>query len=161
MVLNNEAHFETRVLANDRYFHKPVSMTFHGRDVFSPSAAHLSKNNIFRSFGPSTRKIHNLRIPQASYTQERINGEIIYMDRFGNAMTNISKTALLKFAKTHETHIMVKGKYKVSLKPFFSAGTPGSLIAVWNSNDLLEFAVRDDSAEKHYGLKIGDSVTLR
>ena len=160
MVLNNEDHFEARVLANDRYFHQPVSMTFHGRDVFSPAAAWLSKGDIFKSLGPQTRKVHHLRLPQATYTQDRITGEIIYIDRFGNAMSNISKPTLVKFAKLHGTHITVKEKHKVSLKPFFSAGAPGSLIAVWNSNDLLEFAVKDDSAESRHGIKIGDSVVL-
>ena len=56
--------------------------------------------------------------------------------------------------------IRLKTKSKVSIKPFFSAGSKGMLMAVWNSNGALEFAVRDDSAEKLYGLKVGDSVAV-
>ena len=46
LVLRDEAGYEARALVNDRYFHKPVSSTFHGRDVFSPSAATCNKGSM-------------------------------------------------------------------------------------------------------------------
>ena len=159
MALEREKKYEARMIQNDRYFMKPVSSTFHGRDIFSPSAAHLSRKNIFRSLGPLIHKVHKLNLPQVKANAKFLQGEIIYLDRFGNAFTNISKSNLGK-KTSHSVSVEVR-KNRVSLKPFFSAGSKGSLIAVWNSSDLLEFAVREESAEKLYGLKVGDPVMLR
>lgn len=173
MVLEREKKYEARAMTNDRYFMKPVSSTFHGRDVFSPSAAYLSKKNVFRSFGPIIRQIHKLHLPQAKVSAKAIQGEIIYIDRFGNAFTNISKSNLhfygtgsvagqVFFRSKRAKPVPARtGTVAVHIKPFFSAGSKGSLIAVWNSSDLLELAVRDDSAEKLYGIKVGDPVLVR
>ena len=161
LVLQGEEKFEARALTNDRYFRKPVSATFHGRDVFSPSGAWLSKRNIFESFGPRLHKLHSLHIPKAYRTDHTIKGEIVYVDHFGNAISNICKKQFPSLSKAHDAAILIRGKHHVYFKPFFSAGTRGTLIAVWNSNHLLELAVREDSAEKLYGLKIGDSIAIR
>ncbi|MBI3999574.1 MAG: SAM-dependent chlorinase/fluorinase [Candidatus Omnitrophica bacterium] len=162
MVLAEEKGFEVRAIVNDRYFRKPVSSTFHGRDIFSPSAAWLSKKNIFRSFGPilPPSKLHQFSIPMAIRNSNSLRGEIIYIDHFGNAMTNISKDKL-KHSAHGQTHILIKGKYKVRVKPFFSAGKSGELFAVWNSADRLELAVREGSAERLFGLQVSDSVTVK
>jgi S-adenosylmethionine hydrolase len=182
MVLQHEKKYEVRAIANDRYFMKPVSATFHGRDIFAPSAAHLSKKDVFRSFGPHIQRIHQIDFAQVKTSAKSLQGEIIYVDRFGNAFTNISKSHVYGtgsvtgqvFFRTnqakpvpartgtgrHLVSVEVKKK-QVRLKPFFSAGAKGSLIAVWNSSDLLELAVREDSAEKLYGLHIGDPVVVR
>jgi len=161
MVLRDEVRYEARAIVNDRYFHKPVSSTFHGRDVFSPSAAHLSKKDVFKSFGPIVHKLYSLQIQKAFRTDHAIKGEIVHIDHFGNAMVNISKIKFPSLVKTKDASIVIKGKHHASFKSFFSAGNRGALIAVWNSANLLELAVKDDSAEKVYGLKIGDSVVIR
>jgi len=159
MVLRHEKKYEVRAIINDRYFMKPVSSTFHGRDIFSPSAAHLSKKDVFRSFGPQIKRIHQIDFAQVKTSAKTLQGEIVYVDRFGNAFTNISKSHVYGTGK-HPISVEVKKK-RAPVKPFFSAGRKGSLIAVWNSSDLLELAVREDSAAKLYGLKIGDPVLVR
>jgi len=161
MVLRDEVRYEARAIINDRYFHKPVSSTFHGRDVFSPSGAWLSKKDVFKSFGPVIRKLHSLQIPKAFRTDHSVKGEIIHMDHFGNAMTNISKAQFPSLIKAKDAPVVIKGRQHASIKPFFSAGGRHALIAVWNSGNLLELAVKEDSAEKLFGLKIGDSVVIR
>ena len=161
LALEHEEKYETRSIENEKYFRKPVSATFHGRDIFAPSAAWLSKRDVFRSFGPRLHKIHTLHIPKAMRDRNWINGEVIYIDRFGNAITNIQKLDLDRWVKGSGIRIFVKGRREVHLKPFFSAGAPGALIAVWNSGNSLEFAVRNDSAKERYGLKIGDTVAIQ
>ena len=156
LALRDVKHYEVRAIENDRFFHKPVSSTFHGRDIFSPSAAWLSKKNVFHAFGPRLKDIHKIHIPSLLRKKDSIQGEIIYIDRFGNAFTNITKNVFpfKSFA------IFVK-KHRVKLKPFFSAGNTKELIAVWNSTDSLEFAVKENSAEKLFGLKVGDPVLIQ
>lgn len=162
MVLAEEKKIEVRAIVNDRYFRKPVSSTFHGRDIFSPSAAHLSKKNIFRSLGPvlPASKLNHFSIPRTLSGPNSVKGEVIYIDHFGNAMTNISKHQF-KPRLLAQLDIVVKKKYKVGLKPFFSAGKAGELFAVWNSSDLLELATREDSAQRRYGLKVSDPVAVK
>lgn len=148
--------YKVRKLLNDNFFLKPVSSTFHGRDIFSPAAAYLSKRNVFKSFGPILEHINVLKLPQPTIHQDSVKGEIVYMDRFGNAMTNIS----LKEIKWTHFSIQV-GKQKIPLKTFFSEGNDKELFALWNSSQTLEFAVFSDSAEKLHGLKLGDPVIAR
>lgn len=162
MVLADVKEFEVRAMVSDCYFRKPISATFHGRDIFSPAAAWLSKKNIFRQLGPMLpiSKLHRFSIPIAIHSHHSVKGEIIYLDHFGNAMTNITKHDL-----KHPAHvkliILVKGKYKVNLKPFFGAGKSGELFAVWNSSNRLELAIKEGSAEKQYQLKVTDPVVVK
>ncbi|MBI4395054.1 MAG: SAM-dependent chlorinase/fluorinase [Candidatus Omnitrophica bacterium] len=161
MVLAEEKKFEVRAMVNPRYFRKPVSATFHGRDIFSPAGAWLSQKNIFRSLGPilPLSKLNRFSVPKVHMGQHRLEGEVIYVDHFGNAITNIVKQDL-KSSVQSQLRIKVKQKHKVSLKSFFSAGRADELFAVWNSSDRLELAVRDDSAERIYKLKVNDPVII-
>lgn len=159
--LDSERAYEVRKIENDRYFRKPVSSTFHGRDIFAPVAAWLSRKDVFGSLGPRMECIHRIHIPKSTTSHSSVKGEIVYMDRFGNAMTNISRSEIKKMVRSGGVDILIKAKKRVPLKPFFSAGGPGALIAVWNSGDFLELAVREDSAEEKFDLKVGDPVIVR
>jgi hypothetical protein len=78
------------LLENERYFLKNVSNTFHGRDVFAPAAAWLSKGTDCALFGPPAEDMVDLRIPQATVSGDHmIAGEVLFSDRFGNLTTNI------------------------------------------------------------------------
>jgi S-adenosylmethionine hydrolase len=160
LTLQKEKSFEARAITNARFFRKPVSKTFHGRDVFSPAAAWLSRKDVFQSFGPKLSRIHLLPFPEPKISRQGIQGEIVYIDRFGNAMTHISRRECFKSGLYQNLRVFVKGKRAASFKAVFSEGKPRELIAVWNSDDRLELAVRDDSAEKLYRLKVGDSVKV-
>ncbi|MBI4372950.1 MAG: SAM-dependent chlorinase/fluorinase, partial [Candidatus Omnitrophica bacterium] len=119
------------------------------------------KKDVFRSFGPMvpSSKVHRFLIPSPTSSRNSVQGQIIYIDHFGNAMTNIAKHHFQR-ARSAQPQIIVKEKIKIGLKPFFSAGRAVELFAVWNSNDRLELAAKEDSAEKRYRLKVGDSVVL-
>jgi len=155
MAAANTKH-KARKLTNEKFFLKTISSTFHGRDIFSPCAAHLSKRNIFNSFGPVVNHIHQLDFPKANVSGGRVKGEIVYIDRFGNAMTNISSSLI----RNKESVSVKTGKHTVPMKPFFSAGAHQELFAIWNSSQTLELAVYQHSAEKLHGLKLGDAVEV-
>ena len=160
MILRKEKHFTARAITNDQFFRKPVSNTFHGRDVFAPAAAYLSQKDVFEKFGPRVKQIKMLDISEAVRHEKDIKGEIIYIDRFGNAMTNISKAASGMPVDFSATRVIVKQKLKAAAKSLFCEGQAGALIALWNSTDLLELAVRNGSAEKKFGLMVGDPVRI-
>jgi len=81
-------------LENEAYFLQPVSPTFHGRDVFAPVAAHLSRGVPIRKFGPALKDFVRLDWPEPRARRGRIEGEVVYVDRFGNAITNLESRLL-------------------------------------------------------------------
>ena len=81
-------------LTNPDYWLHPVSSTFHGRDIFTPVAAHLSLGVAPESLGEPARELTWLPLPQPRVTAEGIGGEIIYCDVYGNLISNIPATLL-------------------------------------------------------------------
>src|SRR5262249_21523938 len=65
------------------------SSTFHGRDIFAPAAAFLSRGTPLRTLGPALARIKPLHLPKSSRTAGVIRGEVLYVDAFGNLITNI------------------------------------------------------------------------
>jgi len=100
-------------ITNEEYFLKPVSRTFHGRDIFAPVAAYLSKGEKVEKFGSQTRKIEKLTFPEPQVKNNRLVGEVIYVDRFGNPITNINQNTFLQFIKGKKFRIVI-GKAKIS-----------------------------------------------
>src|SRR5436309_11712909 len=81
-------------ITNEQLFFRPVSNTFHGRDVFAPVAANLSKGLPLEKVGAPLKEFVKLSWPETHRTANSIKGEIAYIDRFGNAITNIANAAL-------------------------------------------------------------------
>lgn len=83
-----------RLLENRDYFLDPVSRTFHGRDIFAPVAAHLSRGLPVRRLGRELEDYVRLPWPQATKRPGQVRGEVVHLDRFGNAITNIQAELL-------------------------------------------------------------------
>ena len=81
-------------LTNPDFQLHPVSSTFHGRDIFSPAAAHLSLGAAAESFGPPLQELVWLPFPQPSVQGNQIAGQVIYVDHFGNLVTNVPRDLL-------------------------------------------------------------------
>ena len=81
-------------LENPDCFLQPVSQTFHGRDIFAPVAAHLGCGTSVGKLGPAQKGFVRLSWPQPRVRRNRIEGEVVFIDRFGNAMTNIKNSSL-------------------------------------------------------------------
>jgi S-adenosylmethionine hydrolase len=81
-------------LENEAYFVQPVSRTFHGRDVFAPVAAHLSRGVPIRKLGPALKGFVRLDWPEPQARRGGFEGEVVYIDRFGNAITNLESRLL-------------------------------------------------------------------
>jgi len=156
--VENETKYEIRKIENDRYFRKPVSHTFHGRDIFAPVAAHLSLKDIFSMLGPLIYEIKMLTQAAPQLSKKSILGEIMYMDRFGNAISNISKNLIL--ARQRKLRVKLKSITLNKICDYFSQGKKNELMAVWNSSDWLEFAIPNGSAQAKCKLNVGDKVQV-
>lgn len=151
-----------RRLANPRLFQHPVSRTFHGRDVFAPVAAHLAAGFPLRQVGPSLAHFVRLHWPEPEHQADRICGQVLYLDRFGNAIANVDARALARFAGSSRPVTIHVGRHRgIPLAESYSAARRGRPLALIGSTGLLEIAINGGSAAVQLGLKVDTPVTVR
>jgi len=145
-------------IANEEYFLQPVSRTFHGRDIFAPVAAHLSRGEKAGNFGPTIKKIEKLNFPEPEVKNNRLVGEVLYVDRFGNLITNINEDVFLRFIGSRKFQIVI-GKLKISkVSSSYEDGRDGSPIAIFGSFNNLEISFYRDDASRRLDLSKGSKV---
>lgn len=146
-------------LSNPAYHLQPTSSTFHGRDIFAPVAAHLSLGIPPMAFGEALDNIKRVSLPKVARKDRRLQGEIIYIDGFGNLFTNIERHDLTGLA-VERIEISLTKIRVVGLKANYSAVAPGHFLALFNSWGLLEVALSEGNAQKQSSAKIGDKVEI-
>ena len=147
----------------DHHFLKEKSPTFQGRDVFAPVAARLSGGMDVRNFGQRISDYKTLDLPMPNLEKNVLNGEIIHIDTFGNAMTNIRQEEIDELMKQNPEGMMkisLAGK-EVLLKEYYGQATDRTLYAVINSSEYLEFFVNCGNAAETYSILIGETVELK
>ena len=146
-------------LTNAEYFLTPRSHTFHGRDVFAPVAAHVSRGKAPEQFGPSLTAMERLTLPKVEYHAAGLTGSVIYIDHFGNVITNITAADLQPFPKesllVSMDDMQIQGV--VASYAAVEVGAPAALINSWG---MLEIAVRNGSAAQRFGVLPGHPVHL-
>lgn len=147
-----------------KYTLSKISYTFHGRDVFAPVAAYLSTGIPIDRFGSITSFSEHITIPKYKFNMGKLSGEIIYIDRFGNAVTNISASLInnkiLKFNTEYKVVIDNNTTIYVKLVPSYGYVNKGQTLLAPNSFDLIELAINGESASKRYNLMVGSKITI-
>jgi S-adenosylmethionine hydrolase len=157
MALENEKILAVHRLENAQYFLSPVSATFHGRDVFAPVAAHLARNlESLADMGPKQETYQKCPLPQHNQDGLLLRGSVAYIDRFGNAITDISNDAA-----GAAYQIVWCSKAAFPLKPCYTAMPVGHGVAVRGSSGFVEIAINRGNAAERFNLKVGDTVTVR
>jgi S-adenosylmethionine hydrolase len=148
----------------EHYILSSVSNTFHGRDIFAPAAAWLSKGLDMSNFGDPVEEYVKLSLPKAKIVGESLlKGAVIHIDRFGNLITNISQTDFDEArskAKSENLKVVIAKQEINGLKRFYAEGQKGELIALFGSTNFLEIAQNQGSAAKTLGLSRGAEVGL-
>lgn len=157
--LVTEGRRPTRIvyLSNPSYQLEPTSPTFHGRDIFAPAAAYLSRGIAPEAFGETIEDFVELTWPSVLKTETSIRGEIVYIDRFGNLFTNI-RSADLRELLENQLRIMIHDFLIPGLSTNYAAVEQGTYVALINSWGLLEIAIYKGNAQEHSGAVIGDKV---
>lgn len=154
-------------IANRRYLRGKISQTFHGRDVFAPVAAHLAAGVPAEEIGGPLNDWIRLDIDfqggRWDEASKAFLGQIVYIDRFGNAITNITSEALLEpIAFDQSVTLVAKGRERtVRLRRSYGYAERGEICLVPGSHDLIEISVREGSAGEQLSLSPGDPVLLR
>ena len=146
-------------LTNPAYHLQDISKTFHGRDVFAPVAAHLSLGVPPIEFGKPLSSWVTLFMPRVRRGKNRLEGEIIYVDSFGNLFTNIHERDLTGLPRKRLL-VGLAGSPLGGLVTNYAGAGAGEFACLFNSWGLLEIAVNQDSAKKRTSAKIGDKVTV-
>lgn len=149
-------------LTGQRYFQKKISPTFHGRDIFAPVAAWLSKGVTLPDLGDEIRDYERLDIPRPLKEGTAIRGEITLIDHFGNAVTNISISDiedLRAFSTEGRIKITINGK-EAQLMQYYSQAEDNGLYTIEGSMSFVEFFVFGNEASSVYNLRTGDSVRV-
>ena len=138
------------------------SATFHARDIFGPTAARLVGSTPLDSCGPKAEKI--LRIPRntATVMANQAKGQVLYVDHYGNILTNIPGSELGKLKVGQLLSVTIKGK-SVSL-PFlrtYAEAPANRPFALINSDGEFEIAINQGHAARELGVKVGDPVVLK
>jgi S-adenosyl-L-methionine hydrolase (adenosine-forming) len=147
-------------LENDRYFLHPVSRTFHGRDIFAPVAAHLSRGLELRKVGPALKEMVRLAWPHPQAEGRGVRGEVVYLDRFGNAITNIDADKVRRLG-AGPLAVWLGRKRLCAVAEFYQAVPQGHAVAVVGSSGFLEIAVNGGSAQERFGLHVGSACSVR
>jgi S-adenosylmethionine hydrolase len=153
--LAKEKILTIRRLENRKYFLPLVSHTFHGRDVFAPVAGHLSKGVPCEKVGPEQKDFIRLPWPETVRKGHGIQGEVVYIDHFGNAITDIPHSAEMIGSR-----VLVGGKTRCYVEAFYQAVAPGKPVAVPGSSGFVEIAVNGGNASQILKLKTGSKVTI-
>ncbi len=149
-----------------------VSPTFHGRDVFAPVAARLATGFPVERCGPRLPAAAPLPEPAVKRIPGGLHGEVVWVDRFGNLITNIRRDEILRLrpAAMRATGQGFYGRWlSVTIGSFvidrlsatYGLGARGRLVALVNSAGLLEVAARQSSASQETGLGPGAPVTVK
>jgi S-adenosylmethionine hydrolase len=145
------------------YFLKKDGSTFQGRDIFAPIAAWLSKGIEISNFGEPVTDYKKISVPSPQLTGTNvIDGEVIYIDRFGNTMTNIHTEKISGMTGSNsENKIKVLFKDKeIPFKTYYSQVKDTGLYALINSFGHLEFFIRNGNAARTHGIKVGEKVSV-
>lgn len=153
-VLAKEKNFQAFELSNEKFFYHPVSRTFHGRDIFAPVAAHLSKGIPANEFGEEITDIIQFQAAQPKIISEtEVEGEIIFIDRFGNLITNLESEHLSRNFSVSVNKTIIENQFN-----YFSEAEKNEIFSILGSANLLEIAAFQDSAKNLLNVKIGDKI---
>jgi S-adenosyl-L-methionine hydrolase (adenosine-forming) len=148
-------------VTNRLYFLPEVSNTFHGRDILAPVAAHLSLGLNPQRLGEAIDYLIELPFPEPSIEIDRIAGQILQIDSFGNLITNITERDLVKLQKVAAS-ITVRGPSVTvhGLSTTYGEQPPGSYVALIGSSGRLEIARVNGNAASSLSAQLDDSVEV-
>jgi S-adenosylmethionine hydrolase len=152
---------KVRHVTAEQYFRKPVSQTFHGRDIFAPVAAHAASGGALGKLGPVIDNYLRLTPVRPNRTARRgWTGAILHVDHFGNIVTNIP-IAEFPHVENQPFEVTIGFRTVEKLAHSYAEMPPGELFAIVGSSGYLEISANQESAAKLLGCETGAPVEIR
>lgn len=155
-VFGESQNFRVFEITNKDFFNHPFSKTFHGRDIFAPCAAQLSRGISPESFGNEIKDFVDLNENKPHRISEKtIEAEIIHADRFGNLITNLTESDL-----PEKFYLEINGQKIEKIRNYFAESERNEIFMIFGSAGFLEIAAFQNSAKKILKVEIGDKIKV-
>ncbi|MCX8069931.1 MAG: SAM-dependent chlorinase/fluorinase [Thermodesulfovibrionales bacterium] len=138
------------------YFNQSISPTFHGRDVFAPVAAWLSKGEPLDNFGDVIDNINMIHLQKPVISENKIVGTVNHIDNFGNVITNITEDMIAN----KDFVVTIKG-HDVSPVSYYEQARGRGLSCLINSSGHLELFIYQDSCKDFLDISEDDKIIVR
>jgi S-adenosylmethionine hydrolase len=159
-VLTGASPSRVVALTEAKFWQQPLSNTFHGRDLFASVAAHWSRGVDLAEFGQAhTAELRALQVPAVTQSREGFLGEVLWVDAFGNLVTNI-EASHIAVSDFERCVVRLPGCVVTGIRRYYSEVRPEEVLALFGSSGRLEIAIRQGSAAKALQCDAGTSVLV-
>jgi S-adenosylmethionine hydrolase len=162
-IIENETGVEVRAIENRQYRLDAEGATFDGRDLFAPSAAWLTRGQSPGSYGRLVRDAVKLPTVAPAWQDGALVGQIVYVDRFGNLISNLTPLHVKEVQGAHRHSglaVRIAGVSIDGLSRSYDAGAAGQLHALINSNGQVEVFVKNGNAAAQLAVGRGERIAL-
>jgi hypothetical protein len=138
------------------------ALTFPTKDVFVKAASHLAKGGTLEMIGKTKDSLIEKALFQAVSVENIIKGMVIYVDHYGNILTNIEEPFFKAFGRGRDFSIEFRqGDYNINrISKAYSDVPEGEKLALFSSSNLLEIAMNKGNASRLLGLQISDLIRI-
>jgi S-adenosylmethionine hydrolase len=150
-------------ITNSKYMLDEVSSTFHGRDIFSAVAAHMANGVPVMEFGRETNEFIQPSLPKLALTAQKLSGEVIHLDDFGNIVTNITLADMNKLGISLGTRVKIvigQATHEMRFGMTYGDVAEGQPVALIGSTGLLEISINNGNAASSFKAREGSQVTI-
>jgi len=152
-------------ITNREYALEPVSATFHGRDIFSPAAAHLARGVDIAELGPGVEpdSLARLEVPRPEVGERRIRACCLYVDRFGNMQLNLTRSDLQRLGAEPGTQVeleLASDRYYAVAARTFTDARDGEIILYEDAYENIAIAISGGSAAETFSARPGVDVRI-
>ncbi|MBI4540712.1 MAG: SAM-dependent chlorinase/fluorinase [Gemmatimonadetes bacterium] len=155
LALERASRWTAVSVQNENYVGPDRSATFHGRDIFAPAVAHLARGVPLGELGPPLAEPARYAFPAVIRQGGEARGEVVAIDRFGNAVTNVPGDWLGREARVHV------GRAVLEVRGTYGEAASGEALALVNSDGLVEITVRDGAAAERLRIRRGSRIRVR
>ena len=134
------------------------SYTFHGRDIFSPIAAQISKGKCAKDFGKKIEDFVDIDVESFKINKNSITGKVVHIDHFGSIVTSIPYESVCKKLK-YGDNVSVLGK-KLTFSRTYGEVKVGEPLLLLGSQKNIEVSINQNDASKFFKVKAGDSIKI-
>lgn len=159
-LITNEFKFKACKLNKPIFWRKERSRTFHGRDIFSPVAAHISNGVDFKELGDPIKELVSYHWAVPIGDKDGLQGWVIHIDRFGNLITNISESLLEETAGRRKVRVYLGNTIIDHMVNTFGDVEPGEPAAFIGSSGMLEVGINKGNAAEMLGVDKGAQISL-
>jgi len=152
-------------IAEKAYMLDRISHTFHGRDIFSPAAAHLASGLELGKLGPALdpAALHRLEVPEPSVGEARIRATVLYIDRYGNVQLNLTADHLARVGIEPGSRVEVEvgfERYFASAAKTFADARMDDIVLYEDAYANIALAINRGDAARMFAVQVGDELRL-